>query len=131
MPQILIGKIKRIVGMFLDWLKKFNLSGLTHIYKQSRVHLLVKYNNANCCKSATFLFEICKTTFELNMAAQLHVANYISSKRRKSNDQNSHEFRLKSEKGWQILRLHFKPSIPTSSRSSCLDSKRIPNLSSN
>ena len=113
MPQILIGKIKRIVGMFLDWLKKFNLSGLTHIYKQSRVHLLVKYNNANCCKSPTFLFEICKTTFKLNMAAQLHVANYISSKRGKPIliDQNSHEFRLKSEKGWQILRQTFNPNF--------------------
>ena len=37
-----------------DWLKKSNLSGSTHKYK---------YINANCCKSATFLFEICKTTF--------------------------------------------------------------------
>ena len=69
-----IGKNKRIVGMFLDWLKKSYLSGSTHIYK---------YINANCCKSATFLFKICKTTFNLTMAAQLHVAKYISSKRGK------------------------------------------------
>ena len=61
----------------------------------------VKYINANCCKSATFLFEICKTTFYLTMAAQLHVANYISSKRGKPIliDHNSHEYRLKSETG--------------------------------
>ena len=72
LPLILIGKNKRIVGMFLDWLNKSNLSGSTHMYK---------YIIANCCKSATFLFEICKTTFYLTMAAQLHVARYISSKR--------------------------------------------------
>ena len=37
-----------------------NLSGLTYIYKQSWVPDLVIYFNANCCKSSTFLFEICK-----------------------------------------------------------------------
>ena len=38
LPQILIGKNKRIVGMFLDWLKKSNLSGSTHIYL-SLIHI--------------------------------------------------------------------------------------------
>ena len=41
-------------GNVFRLVKKSNLSGSTHIYK---------YINANCCKSATFLFQICKTTF--------------------------------------------------------------------
>ena len=54
LPLILIGKNKRIVGMFLDWFKKSNLTGSTHMYK---------YINANCCKSATFCSKSAKPHF--------------------------------------------------------------------
>ena len=73
LPQIL----RKIMGIFRDWLKYSNLSGSTHIYKQSCVPELVKHINAYCCKSASLCSNL-QTTFELNMAEQLHVANYIN-----------------------------------------------------
>ena len=122
------------MGTFLDWLNNSNLSGSTCNYKQSWVPELVKYIKANCCKSATFFVRNLQTTFELNMAAQLHVANYINVQNGAGYSQTCRpktDLELNvGQPGWQILRLHSKHSIPTSSRSSCLDSERMPNLSS-
>ena len=64
--------------MFLDKLKNYNLSRLTSIIKQSWVPELIIYINASCCKSATFFVRNLQPTFELNIAAQLHVSNYLN-----------------------------------------------------
>ena len=132
MPHFFIGEIRRILGIFLDWLKISNLGGSTHIYKQSWVPELVKYINAYCLESATFVLEICKP--------QLHVANYINvdtlAKLQElvtvdSDVPTQTDLELNvGQSRWQILRLHSKPSILISSRSSCFNSERMPNLSS-
>ena len=72
MPQILIGEIRRVMGIFLGWLNNSNLSGSTYIYKQSWVPELVKYIKANCCKSATFLLKIRKPHLSSTWRRSLH-----------------------------------------------------------